>query len=211
MKLYIVNGSNNCRKAQATHRHLNLDVEEVPLDFSKGDLRTEDYQALNPNARVPTLVDGEVVIWESNAICQYLAIKAGDETFYPSNPADRVDSHRWQFWELVHYNRALGVIGFETILKPLFMNGEPDLAAVEEARGFFSRFAPVLEARLEGRKFIMGDDVSVADFSTGCFGGMVKALGVPLEDYPNISGWYERLDAIPAWAETAPPDFTAQA
>ena len=208
MKLYIVDGSNNCRKAQATHRHLKLDVEEVRLDFTKGDLRTEEYLALNPNARVPTLVDGETVIWESNAICQYLAAKAGDEAFYPSDLATRADIHRWQFWELAHYNRALGVIAFETILKPLFMKAEPDMAAVKENQGFFDKFAPVLEARLEGRPFIMGGTLTVADFSAGCFAGMAKALPVPLKDYPNITGWYDRLEAIPAWAETAPPDFT---
>ncbi len=208
MKLYVVNGSNNCRKAQATWRYLKLDVEEVLLDFSTGELRTDTYLALNPNGRVPTLVDGEVVIWESNAICQYLATKAGDETFYPSDPALRADIHRWQFWEMAHYNRHLGIIAFETIFKPLFMKAEPDVAAVEEARGFFARFAPVLEARLDGRSFIMGAAVSVADFSTGCFSGFVKSLDVSLKDYPNITAWYGRLDNIPAWAETAPPDFS---
>ncbi len=208
MELHIVNGSNNCRKAQATWRHLKLDVEEVLRDISTGELRTDAYLALNPNGRVPTLVDGEVVIWESNAICQYLATKAGDETFYPSDPALRVDIHRWQFWEMAHYNRHLGTIAFETIFKPLFMKAEPDVAAVEEARGFFARFASVLEARLDGRSFIIGAAVSVADFSTGSLGGFVRGLDISIEDYPNIAAWYERLNDIPAWAETAPPDFS---
>jgi len=69
--------------------------------------------AINPNGSVPTLVDGELVLWESNAIMQYLADKVPDSGLFPQNPQLRADVARWQFWELAHFNRAFGTLAFE--------------------------------------------------------------------------------------------------
>jgi glutathione S-transferase len=77
MKLYYVVGSPNCRNVHAVLNHLQLEVERVYFDFFAGDLRQPDYLALSPNGKVPTLVDGDLVLSESNAIMQYLADKAG--------------------------------------------------------------------------------------------------------------------------------------
>src|SRR5262249_38818403 len=144
MKIEYVVGSPNCRKVHAVIDYLGLDdVEFEYLDFFKGDLRSDGYAALNPNAMVPTLVDGDFKLWESNAINVYLASRQPTR-LYPADARARADVLRWLCWELAHYNRALAVLAFETIAKPGFMNMQPDAAAVEIAGRELQRFAPVL-------------------------------------------------------------------
>ena len=119
MKLHAVIGSPNSRKVEAAISHLGLGgIEREYLDFFAGELGAQDYLRLNPNGMVPTLVDGALTLWESNAIMQYLADKAGGrsgETLFPRDPARRADVVRWQCWELAHFNKAFGVIAFEAV------------------------------------------------------------------------------------------------
>src|SRR5580698_8936994 len=97
MKLYSVHNSNNCRRANATILHLGLDVELVEMNMA--DMKKPDYLALNPNGKVPTLVDGEFKLWESRAIMQYLASKKPGTSLWPNDPKKQADITRWQFWE----------------------------------------------------------------------------------------------------------------
>ena len=85
MKFYTVPVSPNCRKAESTIYHLDLDVEIIQKDIMSGELNKEDYLRINPNGMVPAFEDGEFKLWESNAIMQYLADKANAEAFFPKN------------------------------------------------------------------------------------------------------------------------------
>ena len=118
MELHTFVGSPNSRKVEAVIDHLGLDVEIVHHDFAGGALRRSDYLAVNPNGMVPTLVDGSFILWESNAIMQYLADKAGNDTLFPRDLQRRTDVVRWQFWEQAHFNRAFGTLAFEAVAKP---------------------------------------------------------------------------------------------
>ncbi|WP_253815910.1 glutathione S-transferase family protein [Vibrio coralliilyticus] len=83
MKLYAIVGSPNSRKVLAVINHLGLDIEIEYLDLFSGEHKQPEYVSLNPNAMVPTLVDGDVSLWESNAIIQYLAENSGINDLYP--------------------------------------------------------------------------------------------------------------------------------
>lgn len=205
MKLYIVHGSPNCRKVLAVAHHLGVDAGVTPLNFGAGDLRSSDYQQVNPNCMVPALTDGTLNLWESNAIMQYLCMREPTSTLFPSDPAVRADIVRWQFWEVAHFNRALAGIVFENFIKRAFGLGEPDPAALERSTAEFHRFAPMLENRLSGRKYVVGEDVTLADFSLGAQLMYAQPARVPLSLYPNITSWYQRLEAVPAWKKSAPP------
>jgi len=201
MNFYTVNGSPNCRKVHAVINHLGLDVNIIELDMLAGDLEKPEYVALNPNGMVPALEDGELKLWESNAITQYLASTAPDNALYPDDPAIRADIHRWQNWEECHFNRACGNYLFENVLKTIFKMGEPDPAVLKEAEQNFKRFAKILEDQLEGRDFILGKDITIADFSVGSMLIYADAAGIPLASFKNISNWKDRMEAISSWAE----------
>ena len=154
MKLYYVVGSPNCRKVHAVLNHLGITAEFEYLDFFAGETKKPEYLALNPNGMVPTLCDGDLVLWESNAIMQYLASKAPANTLYPKDDAKRADISRWQCWELAHFNKAFGALSFETVAKPNFLNTAPDEATVTWSKRELARHAPALESHLKGRKYL---------------------------------------------------------
>jgi len=201
MKFYTVNGSPNCRKVHAVINYLGLNVDIVELDLLSGDLEKPAYRTLNPNGMVPALEDGDLKLWESNAISQYLASLAPANSLYPDNPAMRADIHRWQSWEECHFNRACGSFLFENVLKGLFNMGEPDQAVLKEAEQNFQRFAKILEEQLEGRDFILGNEITLADFSVGAMMIYADAAEIPIASFKNISSWTNRMKEISAWAE----------
>jgi glutathione S-transferase len=205
MKLKYVVGSPNCRKVHAVINGLAIPVEFEYLDFFAGDLRMDDYTQLNPNAMVPTLIDGDFTLWESNAINLYLAEKQ-PTSLYPSDARARADISRWLCWELAHYNRALGALAFETVAKPAFMKQEPDAAVTEIARRDLSRFVPVLERHLERRQFMVGDGLTLADYAVGHLESFKSMVPFDWSAYPAVNAFYARLSDDPHWAATAPRD-----
>ncbi len=202
MNFYTVNGSPNCRKVHALINYLDLDVQINELDIFTGELATPEFKALNPNGMVPVLEDGNFLLWESNAIMQYLAAKAPESSFYPADPQQRADIHRWQNWEQNHFNRATGTILFENMLKCIFKIGEPDAEKVAAATEDFHQHAKLLDAHLVGRDYMLGDKLTVADFSVASFSEYFDTAKVPFRKYSNLIAWLERLEAIPAWADT---------
>ncbi|HEY8089937.1 MAG TPA: glutathione S-transferase family protein [Polyangiaceae bacterium] len=201
MKLYSIHNSNNCRRVNATIQHLGLDVEVV--EQTMGDLKKPEYLALNPNGKVPTLVDGDVRLWESRSIMQYLAARK-DSPLWPKDDARRADIARWQFWEAAHLSRGTGAYAFENLFKKIFMKQEPDPAALAAGDKEWRTFAPVLDAQLATRKWILGNDLTLADFSVGACFSYAEPSGLPLNDYGHIKAWLARLAEIPAWKNTAP-------
>lgn len=205
MKLHSVVGSPNCRKVQAVINHLGLEVALQYHDFFQGGLRGADFLGLNPNGMVPVLCDGDLRLWESNAIMQYLAEKAPENALYPRDAARRADITRWQCWELAHFNKALGVLTFEAVAKAAFMKLPPDADAVRWSTRELERHAPVLESHLKGRSFLVGDQLTLADYSMAYLEPLAGAAPFDWSRFPNITAYYERMRAVPHWARTAPP------
>lgn len=204
MKVYFVNGSPNSRKVWAVSRHLGIELDIQWLDFTKGETRDPAFLRLNPNGMVPVLVDGEFVLWESNAINTYLACSVDGQTLFPDDPQTRADITRWLCWELAHYNKALGITAFQSVAKPAFGLGDPDRHLIDTFVEQFHRFAAVLERHLDGRHFLVGDDWTLADYAVGHVEVFIERVPIDLDAYPNISAFYQRLRDNPHWAATAP-------
>ncbi len=204
MKLYSIQASNNCRRVNATIAHLGLTVEVVEPNLKGGEHKQPAFLAINPNGKVPVLVDGDFTLWEGRAIMQYLASTVPGNTLWPADPKKQADISRWFFWETAHLSKATGTFGFEKMFKPMFMKQEPDMAAVASAEKDFHAVAPVLNGHLEGKKFLLGDDVTLADFTVGACFSFADAAGLPWGDYKHIQAWWTRLNDVPAWKNSAP-------
>ncbi|SDY22298.1 glutathione S-transferase [Lysobacter sp. yr284] len=202
MKLYYYE-SPNARTACAVARHLDAPVEFERIDLTAGEHRRPDYLALNPNGKVPTLVDGDRVLWESPAIACHLALKAGSP-LWPSAPEQQIEVLRWNHWNAAHFNRHAGALFFEHIAKPIFGLGAPDPTVVEEANKHLRHFAKVLDAHLQSRRYLLGDSLSVADFSVAAMLPWQRAARLPLDGYAGLGEWYARLEALPAWRQPYP-------
>lgn len=208
MKLHTVPKSPNGRKVQAVIHHLGLDVETVYHDLFAGEQRKPEYLALNPNGAVPTLTDGEFVLWESNAIMQYLADKAGDDALFPRDERKRADIVRWQCWELCHFNRAFAALAFETVAKPRNNFGAPDQALIDVARKDLARYAPVLDSHLSGRKYVVGNTVTLADYSMAPFEPYTELVPFDWKPYRNVNAYFAHMRTVVAWQLAGATDPT---
>ncbi|UUZ70073.1 glutathione S-transferase family protein [Polaromonas sp. P2-4] len=201
MKLYF-SDTLNPRKACAVAKYLNLPVKFVGIDLGKGEHLTPEFRAMNPNAKVPVLVDAGKTLWESNAIMCYLAEKAGSDLW----PRDerQIEVMRWLMWDTTEFAPQAGTLYFEHIIKPRFGMGEPDPAEIQKATQGFLRYAAVLEAHLHGRRYLVGEALSVADFAVAITLPYAKEARLPLDDFPEIRRWHAGLNALEAWREPFP-------
>lgn len=204
MKLYILAASPNSHKVLAVVRHLGLKPQIVSLDFAGGDLATPEFMALNPNGLVPVLVDGTFRLWESNAINQYLVETVGGSPLFPRDPQIRADITRWQFWEQAHFNKAFGTLIFESVIKPRLGMGEASPGLVEFCLRETSRFSKVLEAHLRGRSTLVGDSISLADYSMVCLEKYRSATAFDWSPYPNINRYFDTVRETAAWVGSDP-------
>lgn len=203
IELYVFPPSPRCFKAMAVANHLGLDWTLRLIDIVKGDQKTPDYAALNPNMRVPTLKDGDYVLWEANAIVQYLALQRPDSGLLPKDERARIDMTRWQFWDLAHWGPCCVPLIGEYVIKPHVMkSGEPDMAAVAKGTAFFHSGAKILDGQLKDKAFVTGPTLTLADFTLGAMLIYAKAAHFPLEPYGEIRRWYSELSALPAWQKT---------
>ena len=204
MKLYFNPISPNCRRAVMTAVHLGLPVEEKPIDFTKGDHKTPAFLAMNPNGMIPTLTDGDFSLWESRAIMQYLASKKPEAGLLGKNERERADVSRWLFWDSSHLARHMGTILFETFVKKVMNMGSPDASAIAAAREQLKRFYPVLDASLKGRKYLVGDALTIADLGIASTFTYADMIGERVDAYPNIKSWLGRIAALDCWKKTQP-------
>ena len=205
MKLYF-DTLLNPRKACAVAKYLKSPVEFVAVDVGKGEHRTPQFMLLNPNAKVPLLVDGDKVIWESNAIMCHLATKASSD-LWPQDDR-QIDVLRWLMWDATEFAPQASTFYFEYIVKSRFKIGPPDVAEITKATAGFMRYAAVLEAHLRGRSYLVGDKLSVADFAVAITLPYADAAHIPLADFPEIRRWHALLNELEAWRDPFPTNST---
>ena len=169
----------------------------VLVDLFRGEQRQPAFRELNPNARVPVLEDGELKLWEADAIACYLARR-----FQPALwPDDLVHEQvRWLSWNARHFTRAGSVLYFERVIKARYLRLDPDLSAVDTAEKDFRRDAAVLDSHLEEKEFLVGNAISVADFAVATALPWADEARLPLSDFPAVQDWYARIEALPGRA-----------
>ncbi len=204
MKLYFHPWSPNACKVLITALLLDIPLEKSPVNLLAGEQRKADFLKLNPNGLVPTLQDGDFVLWESNAIMQYLGSRRPGNTLWPAEERTRADISRWQCWELGHWGPALRIYLFENMFKKMMGQGAPDPAEIRKGEEKYCRCAGVLEGHLAGRDYLVGKGLTLADISAAAYLMYAQAARVPLDDYPQIRHWFARIQTLPAWQQTQP-------
>ena len=174
---------------------LGLDYEMIPVNIGKGDQFAPEFLAISPNNRMPAIVDHEVEgepvsVFESGAIMYYLGEKHG--RFLPADPKGRKEALEWLFWQTGNQGPMAGQLSHFVNYGP---EGE-DYARTRYANEY-DRCLGVLERRLEGRDFILGD-YSVADMICWPWVLIAKPLGQSLEAFPNVSRWRAAIKERPA-------------
>ena len=185
-------------KASILLEELGVDYNTVMVNIGKGDQFKPEFLKISPNNRMPAIVDnnleGEPVsIFESGAIMIYLADKYGK--FIPTDPRLRKEINEWLFWQTGNQGPMMGQHSH-------FFNYAPD----EERHGYgrkryeaeSMRCLSVLNKRLEGRDWLVGDDYSIADMICFPWALIAKAMDLPLDDYPDLVRWRQAVKERPA-------------
>ena len=202
MRLYYSHNLNP-RVAVAVARHLRSPVEFVRArPFHPAEI--EGFRKLNPSTRVPVLEEGGRTLWEADAIaCRLSALAGGD---FWRRDAGEPEMILWISWGTHHFTNATSVLYFEHVVLPRFPpQGRPPSTAAEklaDALQDFRQFAAILEAHLQGRTWLLDDDrLSYADFRVACSLPFAQQARLPLEDFPNITRWHDRLMELDAWRQ----------
>ena len=210
MKLYFFPPSPNVRKVNAVISHLGIqDIDREVVNVAKGEQRLPAFLAINPMGKLPALDAGDgLLLWESNAICQFLSERHGDTTFYPRDARVRADIARWLFWDASTWSEATTILTTENVRKPMMGIGEPDPAIVAQGEEKFRPLASLLNHRLASRHFLVGNAVTLADFVVGGSATYMERGRFPVADFPHLRAWWARLNQIAAWSGSIPsPDL----
>jgi glutathione S-transferase len=195
IKLYGITQSRAFRPLWLLHE-LGVPFEHVPLNFRGDDLKDPDYLALNPNGRVPTLVDGDLVLWESMAINLYLARRYGaDNGIWPTGIENEGRAYQWSFWVMSEVEQALLMVLMHSRVLP---EAQRDADKASRNAGLLKAPFAVLDRALQDRDYLAGDNFTIADLNVAAVMSWCKPARVRLKDYPALSAWLDRCLERPA-------------
>lgn len=200
----------NCRKVLAGMAFLDAPFRRVHVDYFKGEHKEPAYLAINPNASVPSLVDGKFELWESNAILQYVADKLGRNSAYPKDLQTRADINRWLLWESSSWFPNCYSFLVEHCVKPL-LGSTPDQSVLDAQTVQFNKLAGILEARLASTgAWVCGNQPTIADIALAAPMHLHQYQHLPLAGFPHLHRWLtERIEKLPCWHDTyVGPGFT---
>ena len=193
----------SAHRACAVAKQLNAPVEYRYLDLAKNEQRQPHYLAINANGKVPTLVKGQRITWESDAVICQLSDDMGADLW--PHDTRQTEIIRWFSWNSQHFTAAGGVLYFENIVKPRFQLGPPNPTIIAQALGNFRRYAAVLNDHLSPpRRWLVGSSLTVADFSVAAVLPYAAQARLPVDEFPNIRRWHDRLSQFDAWREPFP-------
>ena len=203
MEIYADPITINCRKVLAGMALMGAPYTLQHVDYFKGAQKEMPYIGINPNASIPALVDGDLVLWESNSILQYAADKTGNDAAYPKDLKTRADVNRWMFWESASWFPACYLYLVENCVKPL-LGGATDDAAVAAHNAQFHKLASILDARLANNTWVAGTaGPTIADIALASPMHLHGWQKLPLAPHANVRRWLtESVEALPCWQST---------
>ncbi|XHS76577.1 glutathione S-transferase family protein [Burkholderiaceae bacterium UC74_6] len=192
----------NPRLSVATARYLQAPVTlEWAAPLAPG--QADRFLPLNPSLRLPILAeDGDAPLWEADAIACRLSQMVGSEFWRTGRASHELpDLIRWVSWAKCNFMFAGDIVHFERGTKQRYSLGAIDEAEVARGLSLFHESARVLEQQLSRRDWLLPSGLSYADFRMAAFLPFNDVARLPLDDYPAVAAWNQRLMQIPAWAD----------
>ncbi|GFE65451.1 glutathione S-transferase family protein [Litoreibacter roseus] len=193
MQLYCFGESGNAYKAALTLELAGVDWQPVFVDFFKGAARSDAFKTLNPMGEVPVLIDGDVKLTQSGVIQQYIVDKTGR---LGGTEDDKYEVLRWVLWDNHKMSSQAGVARF--LLNFLPQEKRPQ-EAIAFLQGRLKAAYAVLNDHLDGRDWIVGDALTVADISCCSYLFYDEPFGFDRKDWPHIDAWLARISETPGW------------
>ncbi len=191
MKLYDAAASGNCHKVRMMLSMLGIEHEVVPMNLPGMDQKTPQHLARNPLGTVPVLEDGDLTIYDSQAILVYLAGKYGNESWLPADPADQAAVQQWlsfavnELWNGPAIARA-----------KLRFNRDVDLP---RAQALAADVLTIMDDRLTGRDWLALDHPTIADIACYPYSALSEEGEITLAPYKALGAWFKRIEALPGY------------
>jgi glutathione S-transferase len=195
----------NVQKVLWCLAELDLPFERIDAGMQYGVTQEAHYLAMNPNARVPTLVDGDYALWESNSIMRYLCMSyRPDTSIYPQEPKLRAAVDRWLDWTLSTVQPVDRPVFWGLVRTPL---AQRDMAAMQKAADAEAEVWRIAEHHLSTRRYIEGDNFSIADIALGAYARRWLGVeGITRPKQPHLERWFALLGERPGFTKfVAPP------
>ena len=190
----------NVQKVLWCLTELDLAYQRIDAGMQFGRNNEPDYLAMNPNGRVPTLVDGDFVLWESNSIMRYLCLAYGKGTpIYPEAPRQRAAVDRWLDWTLSTVQPVDRPVFWALVRTP---PEQRDMAAIQKDADAEAEVWRIADHHLATRRFIEGDEFTIADIAIGAYARRWLGVeGIIRPKQPHLERWLKNLASRPGFAE----------
>lgn len=201
MRLYTFVHSPNPLKVRLALAELGVSYEAVEVNLFRGEHRSDAFTRVNPHRKVPVLVDGDLVLRESNAILFHLGRSRGG-AFWPMDRGAQGRVMQWLFFESAHMTMHCGTMWWTDFVAPAVSLKGADEGLVNEATRELERSLDLLEKELTGKSFLLGETMTIADCSVGVAVATLKKTRLDqVNRWPNVIAYRERLRSRPSWSE----------
>ncbi len=199
MKIYINALTVNSIKILLLCNALKIKVDFELIALNKGEQREAAFLAINPEGKVPVLVDDELTLTESNAILHYLGAKVNSH-LWPATLIEQAKVLRILFWQSNYFNSGVAPFAHRKVVMPFWGFDFPDIEANQMTK--YNHALSALESILTENKFVSGNSMTIADISLVAFFIFAKQANMPLQTYPLVQAWLKNISKQHWFIET---------
>jgi glutathione S-transferase len=165
------------------------------VDLSKRENKTDDFRKMTPVGKVPVLEHRGEHLFESGAICRYVA-NVSDSPLYPADKMPRAKIDQWMDFFSCHLGRSLTTLYFENVIKSKYKLGDPDPDDVAEATRYAGKQLRMVDGLLQTSGWLANDTMSIADLFAFAYIEQHRVVGLSLDDFPNVCAWFDRIESL---------------
>ena len=196
IKIWGRTDSSNVQKVLWCCGELGLDFDRIDLGGKFGGNKEKIYLDMNPNGLVPTIQDGDFVLWESNSIMRYLVEKYGQGRLFPPTAEGRANANRWMDWQLTTLGPAIVPL-FWTLIRTPAEKRDPNI--VSSALEKTSNAWKIVDHQLATSPYVAGDLLTLGDIPLGVWAYRWYNLPIEQTRFAQVDGWYKRLCERPVY------------
>ncbi len=191
----------NTLKALYVLEEVGADYDFQFVDLSKGEQKTDEFASKTPIGKVPLLEHDGQFLFESGAICRYVA-DVSDSEFYPTIKMQRAQVDQWMDFFTCHLGRWFTTLYFDAVIRPRFDLGDSNEAAVAEATKFANIQLGILDKLLAESDWLANDALSIADLFAFAYIEQHRDIDFSLDTYTNVKSWFDRIESRPSIAKS---------